>query len=144
RRSGSGSTSRRATTSTSPGTGSATGWSTRSRFVRRPPVLCEVGLPVVVPETGEGVGDVGMGGDRVVVELEAEAGGVGEEERAVTERVPAANQVVAPGDVELGEGFLDEEVRRTHVEMKAGRQRDGADRAVGGDAQVVDGGDGGD
>src|SRR5690349_9532538 len=78
-----------------------------------------------------------MFGDDGFVELQAEAGGVVQEELAVADRVPAADEGIAPGDVEFSEGFLNVKVRRADVEVEGGGEGDGADGDVRRDSHVL-------
>ena len=72
-------------------------------------VLREVRLPVAIPQAGKRVGDIRMICDGVEVQLQTQPRGIAQHELAVLERVPASDQVVSPGNVELGERFLDQE-----------------------------------
>src|SRR5690349_10060877 len=63
--------------------------------------LRKIGDPLGVPQAGESVRHIRMSADRFLVKLKPQARCVVEEELAVADWVPAADQAVAPGDVEL-------------------------------------------
>src|SRR4051794_5543919 len=64
------------------------------------------------------------------IKFKSEARLVVQEKLAVSKRVPAADQSIAPRHVEFTERFLDVEIRRTHVEMQTRRECNGADGTV--------------
>src|SRR5262249_27442621 len=78
------------------------------------------------------------------VQLQTEAGLVAQPKLAGLDRVPAGDQAAPPGHVEVGERFLNHEVRRAEIEVERGGEGDGADRAVRRDAQILTRGQGGD
>src|SRR5262249_11052211 len=74
------------------------------------------------------------------VELNSQAGRVDHYQLPIPDRIPATDQFVTPGDVELGEGLLDQEIGRAQVEVQASRQRHRSDRAMWRDLQVLSSG----
>ena len=97
----------------------------------------EVRLPLPVPQAGEAVGTYGCVGDRRLVELQAQARRIGEDELAVPDRIPAADQVLRQGTSNSANASWTRKLGVLTVEVEAGGQGDRADRAVRGDAHVL-------
>src|SRR5262249_54474384 len=93
---------------------------------------------------GKTVLAIRMPGARLGVEVEAEAGAFRQGELAVTNRVPAADQLGAPGNVVLGEVLLHQDPGRGPAEMDRRTKGDWTNRAVRGDGGVTRLGRGGD
>ena len=81
-----------------------------------------------MPQAWERTRFVGVFGNDLLVDVEAQAGFIGQEKLAVPEGIPSADKVVSPGYVVLAEVLLDEEIRRADVEMKGRRQATGPRR----------------
>src|SRR5205823_248361 len=96
-------------------------------------LLSKAREPFTVPQAWKRIGNVGVLGEHGLIKLQTQAGPVRQDQLAVANRVPAADELVSPGHVKFGKSLLDHEIGRTGIQVQASGQGDGADRAMRGD-----------